>query len=100
MNGRPGADIVLTRLIGYLQLAGIAVDDTLLFELADIVRQGCESGQRALFDWSLAQLNGRLVDTTPPVAAPMPPLRRASIGYDTPRHDSSQRSGSAAITRR
>lgn len=100
MNGRPGADVVLIRLIGYLRLAGITIDDRLLFELTDIVRQGCESSQRALFDWSLAQLNGRLVDTTPPVAAPMPPLQRASIGYDTPRHDISQRRDSAATTQR
>ena len=77
------SDIVLTRLISYLQLAGVAIDDALLFRLTDIVREGCEAKVPALFDWSLATLNGSVRDLLPTVSPPMPPLQRGHIGYDT-----------------
>lgn len=79
---RLAADAVLIRLVDYLRLAGIEVDNNLLFELAAIVREGCEADVPMLFDWSLARLNGRIGDTRPQISPPMPTMQRGHIGYD------------------
>ncbi len=78
----PTADIVLTRLISYVRLAGVDVDDALLFELTDIVREGCTTNVSNLFSWCVKRLNGRLCSTQPTIAPPLPPLLRGHIGYD------------------
>lgn len=81
-SDRLAADTVLIRLVDYVRLAGIEVDNNLLFELTAIVREGCEADVPALFDWSLTRLNGRICDTRPQIASPMPMLHRGHIGYD------------------
>lgn len=94
MNNRLTTDIVLIRLIEYLRLTGVDVHDALLFELAAIVREGTQNTSEhtndasTLFDWSLHRLNGRIHDTRPQIAPPMPPLRRGQIGYDGDKHRS------------
>lgn len=92
MNDQLTTDVVLIRLIEYLRLTGIDVHETLLFELVAIVQEGtqltgkCNDDASTLFDWSLKRLNGRICDTRPQIAQPMPPLRRGHIGYDAEKH--------------
>ena len=83
MTSALASDVVLTRLIDYLHLAGVNVDDALLFRLTDIVREGCDAQPSSLFDWSLAKLNGQFTAAQAAVPMPMPPLRRKHIGYNT-----------------
>lgn len=81
MTQRLPARTLLTRLIDYLELAGIEVNDALLFELTAIVRESTAAGCDDPFHRSLERLNGRLCDTRVEIAAPTPPVRRGSIGY-------------------
>ncbi len=83
MSDELDAEVVLIRLIDYLHIAGRKLDDGLLFELTDIVREGRAAAVPELFDWSLARLNGRAGDVLPAITPPQPPLQRGQIGYNT-----------------
>lgn len=83
MSNEINAEVVLVRLIDYLHIAEKKLNDALLFELTDIVREGRAVNVPDLFDWSLARLNGRAGDPLTAITPPQPPLQRGAIGYNT-----------------
>jgi hypothetical protein len=75
------ARLTMIRLIDYLELSGVEIDDALLFQLTALLQAGTANGGGDLFNWCLQQLDGRAHPSARLLPAPTPPILRGSIGF-------------------
>lgn len=81
MSPPVSAQLVMIRLLDYIELSGVPVGDEMLFQLTALLQAGIADGRDDLFDWCLQRLDGGIRVEERSLPAPAPPIRRGSIGY-------------------